>query len=200
MEPVADPPTALPPPPARPLPPPPPATTVFAPPTLSTPLPATLPPALRRSHLGRRSGGSPRRLTAGHLTPGWRNVLGVAWVGVVLSLAAVWKSSWTLGFSTWWLGPQADPRFPLILILPFVLPLMVVAGALRHVRYLPVLGIVAGLGTAAIAWGDVGRQNGFALVEFGLAAGGTLVSIAALAGMLRRREQDPAGTPSGSQH
>ncbi|MEO6158762.1 MAG: hypothetical protein ABIQ39_14190 [Ilumatobacteraceae bacterium] len=121
----------------------------------------------------------------GQLTSGWSSLFIVGWVGVVLGFAAVWKSSWTLGFSTWWLGPESDPRFPVILVLPFILPLAMVAAALRNMRYLPFAGMLTAIATALIAWGDVGRQNRFALVEFALAGGGLLVSVAAIAGMVR---------------
>ena len=117
-------------------------------------------------------------------------VLVCGWFGVILGFAAVWKSSWTLGFSTWWLGPQASPRFVGLLILPFLLPLAMVALALANVRYAAFAGIVAGLVAALIGWGDVGRQDKFAAVELALAGAGLLISVACLGGMVRR----PAAT------
>ncbi len=110
----------------------------------------------------------------------------VGWVGVVLSFAAIWKASWTLGFSTWWLGPQANPRFVGLLVLPFVLPVAVLVAAARNVRYSPFLGMIAAVAAAAVGAADIGRQNGFALVELAVAGGGLVVSLAALAGMLGR--------------
>ena len=104
---------------------------------------------------------------------------------MVISFAAVWKASWTLGFSTWWLGPQANPRFFGLLLLPFVLPILVTVAASRNVRYAPYFGVIAALATAAIGLGDIGRQNAFALVELAVAGGGLLISLAALAGMVR---------------
>ncbi len=118
------------------------------------------------------------------MTSGWRNLFTAGWVGVVLGIVAVWKSSWTLGFPTWWLGPQSDPRFPVVLVLPFVLPVFVVVGGIRNVRYIVVLGIAASVGEALIAWGDVGRQDKFAFVEFALAGSGLAVSLASFAGLL----------------
>lgn len=128
---------------------------------------------------------APRTLVPGQLTPGWRNLLVVGWIGVVLGLVAVWKSSWTLGFPTWWLGPQADPRFPLLMALPFVLPVVVVVNAIRNTRYTALVGIVAAVVAENIAWGDVGHQIRFAIVEFALAGAGLAISVAALAGMVR---------------
>jgi hypothetical protein len=111
--------------------------------------------------------------------------MAVTWVGIVLAFAAVWNSSWTMGLSTWWLGPQASPRSPVLLLLPFVAPLVTVAASFRGQRWLPYFGIAAAVCTALIAWGDVGRVNGFAVVEFALAGGGLCVSVAALTGLLR---------------
>lgn len=125
-------------------------------------------------------------------------VLVCGWVGVILGLAAVWKSSWTLGFSTWWLGPESSPRFFGLLILPFVLPLAVVLLALANVRYAALVGIVAALVTGAIGLGDIGRQDKFAVIELALAGAGLLISVASLAGMAgRRREPAPLPPPDG---
>jgi hypothetical protein len=140
----------------------------------------------------------PEPLRPGQLTPGWKMVLVCGWVGVILGFAAVWKSSWTLGFSTWWLGPESEPRFVGLLILPFVLPLAMVVLALANVRYAAFAGIVAALVTAAIGWGDIGRQDKFAAVELALAGAGFLISVACLAGLVRRPAAgaDPAPAPA----
>ena len=138
----------------------------------------------------------PPPLVAGQLTPGWKMVLVCGWVGVILGFACVWKSSWTLGFSTWWLGPQASPRFFGLLVLPFLLPLGMVLLALANVRYAAFAGILAALLTALIGWGDVGRQDKFAAVELALAAAGLLISVACLGGMVRRPAAEPAAEPA----
>lgn len=131
--------------------------------------------------------GPPPRV--GQLSPGWRNVFGAGWVLVVVGFVAVWKSSWTVGMSTWWLGPQVSPRFPLLLMLPFVLPAALVTATLRNARNLPWFGAAAAVLTGLIGAGDIGRVNGFAAIEIGIAAGGLLVSLASAAGLLR---PDPA--------
>ena len=125
-------------------------------------------------------------LRPGQLTPGWKMVLVCGWVGVILGFAAVWKSSWTLGFSTWWLGPESSPRFFGLLVLPFVLPLAMVVLAVANVRYAAFAGIATALVTALIGWGDLGRQDKFAAVELALAGAGLLISVGSLAGMVRR--------------
>lgn len=141
----------------------------------------------------------PRPLAPGQLTPGWRNLLIVGWIGVILGLAAVWKSSWTLGFPTWWLGPQEDPRFPPLLVLPFVLPMVVVVNAIRNTRYTAIVGIFASVVAQNIAWGDVGHQIKLAVVEFALAAAGLAISAASLAGMVRPdRGDSDAGAADGA--
>ena len=123
----------------------------------------------------------------GELTLGWRALTVLMWIGVVLSFAAVWNSSWKIGLSTWWLGPEASPRFPVIMIVPFIAPVAMVALAFRHMRWIPYFGIAASVITALIAWGDVGRVNGFAAIEFALAAGALLVSVASCTGLLKHR-------------
>ncbi len=124
-------------------------------------------------------------------------VLVAGWVGVILGFAAVWKSSWTLGFSTWWLGPQASPRFFGLLMLPFIPPIAMVVLALANVRYTAFAGIVAAICMALIGWGDIGRQDKFAAVELALAGAGFLVSVASLAGMVGRADasETPVGEP-----
>jgi hypothetical protein len=138
-------------------------------------------------------------LRPGQLTPAWRVVLCLGWMSVVLAFAAVWKSGRTLGLAPWWLGPSGDPHNIAVNLIPFVLPLAMVVGALRNMRSLPYAGIVAALGVAGVAAGDAGRFSGIAVVELAVATAGLLVSVASLAGLIRaapvpvepRRDADP---------
>lgn len=123
---------------------------------------------------------------AGQLTPRWNTVFWLAWGAVVAGLAGVWYSARVTGFSTWWLGPEAAPRFILISLVPFVAPLAVAIAGLRSARRLPLWGCLAAATTAAVAAGDLHRVAGYGVVEMVLAAGGLLVSIACFAGLLRR--------------
>src|SRR3954451_14539980 len=152
------------------------AVTLPSPPSVSDPLPPPAPPV-------------PAPVTPplrnGQLTHGWKLVLTCGWVAVILAFAAVWKSSWTLGYSTWWLGPQSDPRFVGLLVLPFIIAIGVLVLALANVRYAAIVGIVGAFALINIAWGDVGRQIKFAVVEFSIAGGALLISAACLAGMVR---------------
>jgi hypothetical protein len=124
-------------------------------------------------------------LRRGRLGPGWRVATVVAWIAVALGFGAVWRTSWTMGLSTWWLGPEASPRIVVLLVLPFIAPLIVTAAALRELPWVPYLGIGAAVACALIAWGDAGRVPGLAVVELALAAGGLFVSLGSLAGLPR---------------
>lgn len=122
---------------------------------------------------------------AGQLTSGWTTVTWLAWMGVVAGFAAVWYSARITGFSTWWLGPESEPRFVGVSLLPFVAPVAMIAAGLRSLRRLPFAGIVASVWCAAIGIGDLGRVNGYATVELLLAAGVLAVSLASFAGLVR---------------
>ena len=122
----------------------------------------------------------------GHLTPGWRTTYLVTWVGVVLVYASVWRTARTMGLSTWWLGPSSDPQFVVVQLLPFVGPLLAVIAAGRNLRFLPHLGIAAGLMGLGVALVDVGEFSRLAVLQFIAAGAGLLASIASFAGLVRR--------------
>jgi hypothetical protein len=105
--------------------------------------------------------------------------------------AAVWYSARVTGFATWWLGPETAPRLILISIAPFLAPIALAITGFLGVRRLPWWGIAGAIVTALVAWGDIGRVNGYAATEFALALGGLLVSLAAFAGVLRTGEPAP---------
>ena len=160
------------------------------PPPILPPPPPTLPPpppilepqadATQRSRTGRRYVAD----RPGQLTLGWTTVFWFGWLLVAGSFGAVWYSSYLTGFATWWLGPESDPRIPLMVI-PFIAPITLCVLALRGARRLPWLGIGGAVLTAGIAAGDLGARTGYSLVEFGIAAAALLVSLACFAGMLR---------------
>jgi hypothetical protein len=128
----------------------------------------------------------------GTLTPHWTTTFWLGWAGVAGGLVAVWYSSRVTGLATWWLGPEAEPRFLLVSLLPFVAPLCLCVLALSHRRWLPHLGIVGAMVTAVVGLVDLGRVRGYGAIELVLAAAGLALSVASFAGMLRR---DP--TPAG---
>ncbi len=132
---------------------------------------------------------------SGELTVPWRTTLLIAWVGIVLVYASVWRTARTMGLSTWWLGPSAEPRVFVVQLLPFLAPLVMVIAASRPTRYLPIVGIVAGVSGALIAIGDLGRFDRLALLELTAAAAGLLVSVASMAGMLRSEPEVDRSIP-----
>ncbi len=125
-----------------------------------------------------------RMIRAGQVTVGWSRFLLVTWLFAVASFIAIWVSSRNTGLSTWWLGPETEPRFILINLLPFVAPVVVCLTCQFALRRLPWIGIAAALVTAAIAAGDISRVPGYAVAEFAVAAGGLLASLACFAGVL----------------
>lgn len=109
----------------------------------------------------------------------------VGWVGVLLGFASVWRSARTLGLSTWWLGPAADPQSLPVQVLPLAVPVLLVLAASRNMRYLPAWGTLGALVLGAIALGDLGRFDRLAEVQLTMSAAALLISIASTAGMLR---------------
>ena len=95
----------------------------------------------------------------------------ISWLFVIASFIAIWVSSRNTGLSTWWLGPETEPRFILINLLPFVAPAVLCLMCQLALRGLPWFGIVAALATAAIAIGDISRVPGYAVAEFTVAGG-----------------------------
>ena len=126
-----------------------------------------------------------RTVRAGQLTVAWSRFLLVTWLFAVASFIAIWVSSRNTGLSTWWLGPEAEPRSIFISLLPFVAPVVVCLTCQLALRRLPWIGIAGALVTAAIAAGDISRVPGYAVSEFVVAAGGLLSSLACFAGVLR---------------
>jgi hypothetical protein len=132
----------------------------------------------------------PHDARAGELTAGWSVVFGLTWLAVGVAVAAVWNVSRQLGLSTWWLGPRSQPRPVFVMMLPFVAPALLTAGAFSRVRYLPWFGLAGAGVTAAVAVGDLGRVRGIGLVELVIAAAAGAVSVAATTGMYRSVEGD----------
>jgi hypothetical protein len=122
---------------------------------------------------------------AGQLSPGWRLAFALGWGMIIAGTAAVWEASRVIGLSTWWLGPDAEPRFLVFQLLPFYGPIIVLIAAISNWRYAPYLGIAVALLGAAIGAGDLNRVRWIAVVELVLAGGALCISIASLAGMYR---------------
>ncbi|MEI7547716.1 MAG: hypothetical protein WCK21_06625, partial [Actinomycetota bacterium] len=123
-------------------------------------------------------------LQPGQLLAGWGTLFWIGWLIIGGSFGAVWYSSRVTGLSTWWLGPQTEPRVWFHL-LPFLAPFTLSFLALRVTRRLPWYGIVGAAMCAAVAALDLADQPRYAAVEFALAGAGLAISIASFAGMLR---------------
>lgn len=122
---------------------------------------------------------------SGELTARWNRFFLLSWLFVIASLIAVWVSSRNTGLSTWWLGPETEPRSIFINLLPFAVPVVMCLLAQLAVRHLPLYGVVGALSGAVIAIGDIDRVPGLAVAELSIAGGALLISIASLAGMAR---------------
>lgn len=122
----------------------------------------------------------------GRLTPGWRNTFVAGWIGVIAALGCFWQACRVGGFAPWWLGPETDLQPFYLVGLPFVAPALAALAGLNNIRYASHAGIVAGVATMALSLGDIGDHPGMALVEVAIGAAGVLISVASLAGRLRR--------------
>jgi hypothetical protein len=137
---------------------------------------------------------------AGELTSGWRVVTALTWMLVVVGLGCVWKTSDQLGLSTWWLGPRGDPNSIVIQLLPFVPPVLMVLGAINHVRYLPWFGLVASGLVVLTGVFDVVRFTGMGVLEIAIGVAAAVVSLVSLAGVYQKDssanvEEPVPGTP-----
>jgi hypothetical protein len=71
---------------------------------------------------------------------------------------------------------------------------------LNNVRWLPVGGLVASAGTAAVGVGDLSRVVRLGLVELAVAGAAAAVTIASFSGRYRRPASDaPPATPVAAQ-
>ena len=104
---------------------------------------------------------------------------------MIVAYAAVWKTSYELGLTTWWLGPFGDPQPAFVTMLPFVPPLAMVLLALNNSRWLPWAGLAAAVVLAVIAVFDLSRVPRLAIVELAIAAAGALLAVAGFAGRYR---------------
>lgn len=150
------------------------------------PLPVDNPDDLAVDNSAAETSAAPELVAPGVLTPLFTSIFWMSWVGVAAGFAAVWFSARTLGFTTWWLGPEGDQRPIVVSLLPFVAPIFLAVSALRRQPWLPWLGLGGAGVTAVIGVFDIGRPAAYWLAEVLIAAGGALVSVASLAGMHRR--------------
>lgn len=111
----------------------------------------------------------------------WRTLATVSWIGIVLCQVAVAVTSRNIGKSTWWLGPEANPRFPLVWAAPFVVTLVALAATQRPRKYTVAIHAVCVVLLAAIATGDLEGSPGVAVLQFGIALIALLTTFVSLA-------------------
>ncbi|MEO6124711.1 MAG: hypothetical protein ABIR32_13485 [Ilumatobacteraceae bacterium] len=127
-------------------------------------------------------------LRPGQLAPGWHTLFIAGWVLVMVSFGCVWQAARVSGIAPWWLGPETNPRFVGLIILPFIGPLIVIAAELVRWKASVFVGIVVGLGSAAFALGDL-HFPGLAIVEAIIGLAGLLVSLASVGGRMRHPDR-----------
>ena len=128
----------------------------------------------------------------GQLTEGWRWVLAVGWALCVPALFALGDAANSFGKPTWWLDNSATASW--MSPLAFLAPLAVTCAAAANWRrwpYAASLGVAA-LGVSAAV--DSSQSPAVAIGEALLAAAAAVISIACLAGRVRRAA--PLGDPA----
>ncbi|HSL74703.1 MAG TPA: hypothetical protein VK853_09550 [Ilumatobacteraceae bacterium] len=134
----------------------------------------------------------------GELTPAWRVVMILTWIGVFLAYMAVWKASDEIGIATWWLGPRSSPQPMVVRLIPFAVAAVFGILASYNVRHVAVFSLGGSVALAAIASADLSRSTGLALVEFAIAGAAATVSVAALSGVYRAAPASDLGrSPAG---
>lgn len=116
------------------------------------------------------------------LTKSWRIATAISWLLVGLALLALGISSRTVGKPVTWLGPESNPKFFGLWVVPFLAPLAAGYCAIRYSRWASLVGAAASAALAIVAAIDFDSTPGVAIGEFVLAGAGILISIAALAG------------------
>ena len=116
------------------------------------------------------------------LSGGWKAVVSLTWVGVVIGMASVWAVSRQIGLSTWWLGPPANGRNLIINIAPFIAPFLALTAAIGGARRTWQIGISSGAIIVAIGVVDIGHVTRLGIVEIVLGCAGAGASLASWVG------------------
>ncbi len=111
----------------------------------------------------------------------WRTLATVSWVGVLFCQVAVAVTSRNIGKSAWWLGPESNPRFPLVWVIPFVIIIVALAATQRPKKFTIAIHLLCVFLLAAVATGDVASSPGVAVLQYVVAGIALLVSLVSLA-------------------
>jgi len=122
----------------------------------------------------------PRITPPGHLTPGWRWTLGVAWAGVMSAIGLIADTGVSLGGPPFWLVTG---------VLPFILPAVTLFALFRDWRHALLLSFVSTAGLAVIGIIDLFVAPAIGLAELVVALAALLISLAGLGGRVPPVEQ-----------
>ena len=112
----------------------------------------------------------------------WKLVGVTSWLLVTAGITCAAIASRSVGKSTWWLGPESNPTFPLLWALPFLMPVVSIIAVLRLPHIAGYVGIGCSLVLAGVAIGDIAGSPGIAIVEGIVAVSALFIAIATLAG------------------
>jgi len=126
----------------------------------------------------------PKHRSAGLDKP-WGAVVIISWLLVTAALAAAAVTGRNIGKPTWWLGTESDPAWPVLWVVPFLAPIVVIVCAIAAGGWAPFAGMGASLFLGAVALLDVENTPAVALIEVAIAVAALLVSFASLAGRQR---------------
>jgi len=118
-------------------------------------------------------------VAAGNRT--WRRLASISWVGIAVCQVAVAVTSRNIGKSAWWLGPESNPRFPLVWAVPFLITVAAFVATQRPRKYTIVVHLVCVALLAAVATGDVANSPGVAALQYVVAGIALLISFVSLA-------------------
>ena len=120
--------------------------------------------------------------TVQEVKPPWKLVGITSWLLVTAAITCAAIASRSVGKSTWWLGPESNPTFPLLWALPFLMPVVSIIAILRLPRIAGYVGIGCSLVLAGVAIGDIAGTPGVAIIEGIVAVSALFIAIATLAG------------------
>ena len=120
--------------------------------------------------------------TVQEVKPPWKLVGVTSWLLVTAGITCAAIASRSVGKSTWWLGPESNPTFPILWALPFLMPVVSIIAVLRLPRIAGYIGIGCSLVLAGVAIGDIAGSPGVAIIEGIVAVSALFIAIATLAG------------------
>jgi len=120
--------------------------------------------------------------TVQEVKPPWKLVGVTSWLLVTAGITCAAIASRSVGKSTWWLGPESNPTFPLLWALPFLMPVVSIIAVLRLPHIAGYVGIGCSLVLAGVAIGDIAGSPGIAIIEGIVAVSALFIAIATLAG------------------